>query len=389
MSFPIRRPGICLLAATVFPPLLFLMTPAGLHFGSAPTVHAHSLHGSRTSEPPEDYTLTIYAIGAWSGKFDVGPEGRGGLAALHTIVENKRRQARVGDRGGVLLVQSGNFTGATTAELLRKKIKYPGVNLARYLRLDALGPTADETLWYAGLKQNREPGFESIPAVSFNFRSAVQSDRDRPVQRSKIVREKNPQTVRPFRLLRRSGYTALITAVTSGSEPKFGTDPINLLAGEFQRQNGADLYMLLLDRRPDNRPEPVVDSHNLHDTPVQQKRAEYLNSIDLLARRKFWQSFFPASPGATPDPYALPDHKLAQQWLIIESSAAKNHFMRLPEGPYLCSIAGHMVCEITVEFRKHRVRGVRARFIELNGARTPGGWIVPDPILLEVLKKQT
>ena len=338
---------------------------------------AHSLHGNRATQPPEDFTLTLYAIGAWRGQFDVDQAGQGGLAALHTMVETARREASVGDRGGVLLVQSGDFTGGASADELLNKIEYPALNLLRYLRLDALGPTAAEALGYAALPGKR-PGYDRLPVASFNFRPASLAGTPGP-----------GKAVPPLQLVRRSSYTTLITAVTSGSEPQFGTDPAELLAAEFRRQTGADLYVLLLDRRPEVIVEPVVDSHDLHGEPVAEKRAEYLNAADLLQSERFWQTFFPDPPGAMRDPYALPDEPLAQQWLIIESSAPFSRFMRLPEGPYLCSIAGTEVCEITVEFRRHRVRGVRARFIQLNAVDTPGGWVTPDPLLLQVLKKQT
>ncbi|MEQ9365945.1 MAG: hypothetical protein RIF32_17005 [Leptospirales bacterium] len=349
-----------------------------LQFAPAAGMHAHSLHGSRPTAPPGDFTLTVYAIGAWAGEFDVDADGRGGLAALHTLVERERREARVGDRGGILLVQSGDFTGAQNAAGLRSKLEYPGLNLPRYLRIDALGPAAAETLAYAGLKKKRAPGILTTPAVSFNLRRALATEQSRA-----------ERTLDPFRLVRRGPYTALITAVTSGAEPRFETDPIDLLAGEFRRQDGVDLYVLLLDRKADATPDPVVDTHNLHDAAPVTTKPAYLNAIELLQRSKFWESFFPAAPGSTPDPYALPDSAFAQQWLIVESSAKRNHFRRLPEGPYLCSIADHAVCEISVEFRQRRVRGVRARFIHLNGARSSGGWLTPDPILLQSLKKRT
>ncbi len=347
--------------------------------GHAPTaggVHAHSLHGSRTTQPPADFQMTLYAIGGLSGEFDVGPDGRGGLAALHTLVERKRRVARVGGRGGVLLVQSGDFTGATSDAAVRRKLDYPELNLARYLRLDAMGASSGETLAYTRLKQSDRSAFAGVPAVSFNLRGRGGA---------------SPQAdaVAPLRLVRRAQYTALISSVTSGAEPRFETQPTALLAREFRRQSGADLYVLLLDRRKDPRPAPLVDSHNLHDAQTPKKLSPYLNSIDLLERADFWAAFFPTAPGEIADPYALPDQKLAHHWLIVESHAERNDFRRLPAGPYLCRLANDAVCEITVEFRRRRVRGVRARFIQLNGPQTPGGWVTPDPILLKTLKKQT
>ncbi|MCR9143012.1 MAG: hypothetical protein NXI24_12230 [bacterium] len=369
---PGRKIGL-VLAGLALPGILMIMAALLV---PAPEMQAHSLHGSRNTTPPEDFILTLYAIGAWNGNFDVDAQGRGGLAALHTMVERKRREAAAGNRGGVLLVQSGNFTGSAGPGALQKKIEHASLNLPHYLRLDALGPAAAETLAYAGLKASRQAGFMNTPAVSFNLRASAGGASANSAGR-----------VEPFRLVRRDNYTAMITSVTSGAEPNFSVEPIELLAREFRRQSGVDLYVLMLDRKANEAAAPVIDSHNLHDAPAPKTQAAYLNAIELLERREFWESFFPIAPGATPDPYALPDHPFALQWLIVESSAKRNHFRRLHEGPYLCSIADNAVCEITVEFRRRRVRGVRARFIDLNGPQSPGGWITPDPILLETLKK--
>jgi hypothetical protein len=165
---------------------------------------------------------------------------------------------------------------------------------------------------------------------------------------------------------------------------------VELLHRELRRQSGIDLYILLLDRQPPTAPEDAQDSHDLHPAPAQTKaQPAYLNGPELLEQPAFGETFFPVDPVKRFDPYSLPaDDPFAQRWLIVESSAPANRFRRLPAGPYLCAVQGRSVCEITIEFRKHEIRGIRARFIELNGAQHPDSWIAPDPLLLGVLKKQ-
>lgn len=352
---------------------------------------AHSLHGSRPSVPPKDYRLTVYALGAWQGDFSGQQSGdgrnHGGLAALHTIIEARRRDGRIGERGGVLLVQSGDFTGARTAQELVTKLQKPTLNVLRYMGFDGLGGSARETLLYDRLSRTGQRGFERSPALSFNFRPGTVRDLPAPAAAS--------AGQHMFRLVQRDDYTAMLSAVTSGTEPGFDTQPTDLLAAEFRRQSGVDLFVLMLDRQaaPKANDSAEVDTHDWHAMPAPKpKPAEHLNAIRLLEQRQFWERFFPLPPGpgseaSRTNPYALPPSPFARRWLIIESSAESNRFRRLTEGPYLCSIANRSVCEVTFEFRDHRVRGVRARFIDVNSPQTVGGWQKPDERLTRALVK--
>ena len=254
---------------------------------------------------------------------------------------------------------------------------------------DGRGGSASETLLYDRLSRAGQRGFEKSRALSFNFRPGTVRDLPAPTAAS--------AGQHMFRLVQRDDYTAMLSAVTSGTAPNFDTQPIDLLAAEFRRQTGVDLFVLMLDRKAAPKPagDAEVDTHSWHPMPAeddeQKKPAEHLNAIRLLEQRQFWERFFPLPPGPGSEasrstPYALPPSQFAQRWQIIESSAESNGFRRLPEGPYLCSLADRSVCEVTFEFRDHRVRGVRARFIDVNGAQTSGGWQKPDARLMRALQ---
>ncbi|MBI3394400.1 MAG: hypothetical protein HY042_01050, partial [Spirochaetia bacterium] len=56
----------------------------------------------------------LYAIGNWKGDFLPDGAGRGGLAALHSLIRSERTLIEK-DGGKVLLVNTGDLTGSKTS----------------------------------------------------------------------------------------------------------------------------------------------------------------------------------------------------------------------------------------------------------------------------------
>ncbi len=305
------------------------------------TAAARSWHGDRTQSPPEDFRLVILAAADRAGRFDVDDEGRGGLAALHAYASAMRSRLTNGRIGGLVLIHAGNLSGARNPTDLRKALLYPELNLSRYLELDAVGLSAAEIQAFHALSE--DPGIRGVPALSFNYRpETANRESSAPLQ---------------YRIVRRSSYTTLITALTPGPEPAFAAKPIDGLHLELSRHSGADLSILMAR----------------DDTP-------------LLKDDAFWETFFPTTPDSL-NPYRIPeDNRFATHWLMITHGAPRNSFERLTEGPYICRLADDAVCEITVEFRRRKIRGVHARFVRLNDPQDPDTWFAPDPLLRRVLK---
>ncbi len=321
----------------------------------APRPAAHGRYASPALA--DDYRLTVYGIGAWAGDFGTDEYGRGGLAALHALLEERRKLAAA-NHDGVLLVQAGDFTGASAAEELRARTVFPELNLFRYMRFDALAPAARELALFAAAA----PDAERAPLVSLNMRPRSGANAN-PTPASR-------NTPASFRLAERNDLTVWISGLTSGAEPDFDSEPTERLVREMRRNDGAELYILLMD-----------DSA----APVDESRA-WRRPAQLLREESFWNAIFPLRPNEL-NPYR-PDarDRLTQQWLIVQNGAA-NVFRRLPEGPHLCRVQGRTVCEVEFEFRARRLRGVRQRFIDLNGGAAARNWIAPDPLLYQTLQR--
>lgn len=323
----------------------------------APRPAAHGRYASPSL--PDDYRLTIYAVGAWAGDFGTDNYGRGGLAALHALLEERRKLAAA-NQEGVLLVQTGDFSGADTVADLRARTVFPELNLIRYLQFDALAPGARELALFAA----DAVGAEAPPLVSLNARPRTNAAQPTPAGAAPAT-----ATPAPFRLIERNDHTVWISGLTSGAEPDFDATPTERLIREMRRNDGAELYILLLD-----------DSA----APPEETRA-WRRPAELLRDESFWNATFPMRANEL-NPYR-PDarDRLTQQWLIVQNGAA-NVFRRLPEGPHLCRVHGRTVCEVEFEFRARKLHGVRQRFINLNGEQAAQNWIAPDPLLYQVLQ---
>lgn len=336
----------------------FLQTSLALLFASgilvqplAPRPAAHGRYASPTL--PDDYRLAVFAVGAWAGDFGTDEYGRGGLAALHALLEERRKLAAA-NQESVLLVQTGDFSGANNVAELRARTVFPELNLIRYMKFDALAPGARELALFSADTPDRE----RPPLVSFNARPALAGATPALA------------TPAPFRLVERNDHTVWISGLTSGAEPDFDATPTERLIREMRRNDGAELYILLLD---DSAPPP-------------EETRPWRRPAELLRDESFWNAAFPERAGQL-NPYR-PDarDRLTQQWLMIQNGSA-NVFRRLPEGPHLCRIAVRTVCEVEFEFRARKLRGVRQRFIDLNGGQAAQNWIAPDPLLYQVMQK--
>ncbi|MBX7058795.1 MAG: hypothetical protein K1X75_12080 [Leptospirales bacterium] len=296
--------------------------------------------------PPGDgrVTLSIVALGAWSGDFGIDREGRGGLAALASYLKRLREQ-RAASGGGVLLVQSGDFSGARDTATLLQRMVYPEFELSERLGFQAMAMSGSETILLETMEQR---ALRNLPVVAFNRR---------PMN----------QKIPAYRIAEAAQAQVWITAAQSGPQSSFGALSGVALADAIRRQSGADFFVLLLDNSAGD--------------------GAWQRSSEALAQESFWQQLFPQDL-ADFDPYRARPHPLAERMLIVEAPAERSNFRRLPEGPFLCRIHGRELCQLDVELRGDVVQGFRQQFLSLNGASSPMAWIAPDPIVLRALSRR-
>lgn len=328
------------------------------------------------------------ALGNWAGHWQVDADGTGGLAALQTYLEERRRMLQA-EGGGLILVQSGDFSGATTIEEFTARIAPAPLNIPVHMRMDALAPARTEL--ELARKTAGRPDWDRIPFLSLNFRLAPE--------------EVDRTNLRPYRLVRRGNYTAFLTALTAGYEPEVNGNPIELLRRELKRQSGADVIVLLLGNEADPEKSTSQNNNNdSHDEPdgeqgdphdenymeadtEQKKHGPWFNSASILSSDAF-RTMFADELNEPADPVSIqPASVWTDQFVIIQSGADQNHFYRLRTGPYVCAIAGRTVCEIEMRFRNHALIGLEQRFIDVNSRGRPYRHIPPDPAISRVLDR--
>lgn len=343
-----------------------------------------------------DIPLSIFIIGNWRGEFDIDAQGLGGLASLHTLVENKR-QLQKAQKGGVLLLQNGDFTGSVAGPDFVSSLIYPDLNLVRYMKFDALGMNAREVdLWQKSIAKKPASELLQIPLVSWNHRQL------------------NRQLAQPlaFRIMERRQASILVSSITSGKQPRYATRPLVRLMQEIHRQTGLDLSILMLNHDPtfnpaltandiDHKKPTGMDTHDPHDddphdisikkknlseSTMDSELPDVLHGPALINR--FWPSHFFHTNSVRQNPVSLPykENLQSMRWLLAETGAPANRFERLTSGPYICRIKAKSVCQIDLRFRNGRIIEIEQRFIDLNEPVRNRSWIVPDRLLLRALK---
>ena len=296
----------------------------------------------RTVPPARDFRLVVFAVGDWRGNFETDAAGRGGLAALHTLVRRTRERVRVA-RGRVLLVHAGDLTGAANRRDFHRKLFPPELNLPRYLGLDAVGFSPNEIEY---LNQ-----FAFLPKIK--FARAVEFNLGREARRA--------GPVRPFRIAPGQDYNIMLSAWSERPAPRRRAERLQALRDELKRQSALDLRILLVSGTSFTPDAPDTAEEVFGLTPDQ-------NPYDLL------------EPGPVPHPL--------RPFLVVRSSAARNQFEQLESGAHLCRIRGRDVCRVEYTYRDHRLIAVNARFIDLNARDRSGAWIPPDRRLVNVLRKE-
>ncbi len=206
-----------------------------------------------TVPPARDFRLVLFAIGDWRGDFETDAAGRGGLAALHTLVERTRERVAV-SRGQVLLVHAGDLTGATSAREFVRRLLPPGLNLLRTLQVDAVAFSSRENDYLATI--NFLPDVRFARAVEFN-------------------RGQAPMFAAPvdqFRIAPGEDYNTFLTGWTSPALPDQKT-ALKTMRAEFERQSGLDLSVLLVSGDALNPEDPLVAEQLLGLSPDQNPYA--------------------------------------------------------------------------------------------------------------------
>lgn len=279
----------------------------------------------------------VFAIGDWKGEFGTDEQGRGGLAALHTLVSRTRARLAV-ERGRVLLLHGGDFSGARDRDAFHRKLLPPGLNLPRYLNFDALALSPRENQFL--VDQSFLPDFRFTRAVEFS---------------QGLPAALGPAVGR-YRIAPGEDYNVFLSGWTGRPPLRERSALLKSMRAELDRQTGIDLSVLLANDDLD---------------PDQRDVADTLLGLD-----------------PEQNPYDLIDPEERRHFLWIRSSAARNRFMQLESGTHYCALQGRTVCRVEYLFRDHRLIGLEQRFIDLNARDRSGAWIPPDRRLVEILRRE-
>lgn len=335
------------------------------------------------AHPYDDEKLTLYALGSLKGRFDVDEEGRGGIAALHTLVQ-RTREIRGQEGGGVLLLHGGDMTGAHDSDELLNAIAPPEVNIIRYMGFNVIAPSPTE-LDIISHWPDRD--FLHLPAVSYNLRKA-------------LIADGHNGPIRSYRIVPVDRLNVFVTAITGGTEPLYDSDPYGRLKWELNRQTGADLFVILHDSKsgsffhqdpqnPENGKAQNVVGEKMEKTEENYFEAEtdtVTVNIQKMDEEIYEHQLF--GPIKDEDPVSLPENPFpSQKTITIVSGAEDNRFYRLTHGSYVCTVRSEFICEVEYLFRRGYIIGINQRFFRVNDQKSVSSWIKPDPFLMKVLKK--
>ena len=351
--------------------------PLFLLLGFTGFLNAMNLRDSQpvapVQNPPRDYHLVIHGIGAWRGNFNIDERGRGGLPALHAFSQ-KRRRALEARGDGLILVQSGNFTGRFKNPAdFREKLLPPRLNLIEYMNFDGVSFSPQENAYL--LDKIDHPELKNIPALSFNFRPA-------------LLLKGRSSPVSPLRILRRGKLNILLTSLTRGKAPYYELNSTDRLIYEFNKRQGPDLGIILLTGL-ETHPEYEEDhsagpTHaRLVNSPAETIQGSRVGTREQTPRQILRQIFETAR---IDNPYD--ELKLKSPYsLAIIGGAPRNKIYRLLNGTFVCAVKGRNLCEVELVFRERRLISWKGRFIDLNGINQPRAWIVPDANLKDALRE--
>ena len=296
------------------------------------------------------------AIGGWAGDFGVDAGGRGGLGALKTHAEQRRRTLQAAG-GAAFLVHAGNFTGATTAAIFRARLSTP-LDIPAYLDFSALGLSPQENEF--ALSNATAHRLLAGRALSYDYRP-----RKAPRRRG----------LRSARIERTMGRTVFFSALSLGTGPSYPEDRIAGLRRAVFGRSGADLHVVLFGRGGANR------SAKPGKTPLAS--AYFGSALKKPAKAGIASFLLPRIP-ENPHP-RLPGPRRESQpprpVLVIRPGHRANQFFRTADGTFVCDIRGRTLCEVEFRLRGGSLISVQSRFLTLNGAEQPGPWITADPRL--------
>lgn len=317
-------------------PVLFFILLTGI---SGP----HSAAGSDTTE------LTVWLTGGWNGQHRLNETGARGLAVLSSLLQQNTEDSV---QKGHIRIYFGAFSGAAMKDSLikyKEAVKddhYPdSLNLMNYLQFDAIALNSTEMTAVEAI-----PELRGNPYLSYNRRQAVVSKED--------ISEIPAREIAPFRIVSRAGLSVYLSAMTEAPEPSYDSTPGNRFLKELNRNRGANLFVVAV--------APSGHSHK-----DERYFSETTFQKDLAKDRLGENPFHPHE-----------DHILNR---LLVAKQGENRFYRLQTGPYVCETKPAQVCAVTFRFRRGRILGARARFIELDESQRTWRYIEPDPVVIQAL----
>ena len=309
--------------------------------------------------------LVILIAADWGGHYGTDDRGFGGLAALHSYAAAKRTELRA-ESGALVLLHVGNLTGQTNGPAARKVLYPNGLDLIRYLALDAaLLSDAERPFLPVSLGTAVRP-----PFVEF-----------RNVADRASIHQTSPF---PYRIVSRAGFAVFV----SGLADPLRDALIDGLRTELARNRAADAQVVLLSHPPaapaeaPNKKVAREGSRWQFQLPATGEKREQDTEPDDVAPapgvlEKLWNR------GDIANPFdRLPRGRGLTTGIVVFPST-EGDITQGTDGTLYCRVRPAHACEIELTYRVGRLIGVGGRMVHPNGERSPDPQIQPDAILTE------
>lgn len=278
--------------------------------------------------------LVVLIAAGWSGRFAVDEHGHGGLAATFAYVQKLRAMARP-EGGNVIFLHTGELSGATDIKQFQQRLHPGGLDLVRYLRLDAALAAGDE------LKLVDEAGL--IRAKPFIRPVGSGSEK----KSSQTPTGKAMPGPSEYRIVPTGAHNVLVAGLSKEA------GDIESLGHLLRANRSAEMHIILLERAP-SQAGPALEE----------------GLTRLLGLAKLQNPFDALPQGRRP------------RVRLIAYPAGIDHSDRGSDGTLYCAISSGSLCEVRIFFEAGLVIGSAVRFVRPNTAHFAADFLKPDPVLM-------